>query len=179
MNVEEVEISTVSPDPANVRLHSERNLEAIKASLRRFGQQKPIVVDANGIVRAGNGTLAAAAALGWTTIKIVRTKLAGAEATAYGIADNRAGDPDVGSEFDQDALAATLAALQAEDADLVEASGFSPDELAAMLTAPEPAPAATPPADFPAVDESIPTDHQCPKCGYKWSGSSAPLEDAA
>src|SRR4051812_40759398 len=64
MNVETVEISTLCPDPANVRRHSERNIETIKASLRRFGQQKPVVVDANGIVRAGNGTVAAAVALG-------------------------------------------------------------------------------------------------------------------
>src|SRR4051812_9327443 len=100
MNIEDVEISSLSPDPANVRRHSERNLETIKASLRRFGQQKPIVVDGSGIVRAGNGTLAAAIALGWTHIKIVRSNLAGSEATAYGIADNRAGDPEVGSTFD-------------------------------------------------------------------------------
>jgi len=45
---------------------SEGILEQIKASLRRFGQQKPIVVDATNVVRAGNGTLAAAKALGWT-----------------------------------------------------------------------------------------------------------------
>jgi hypothetical protein len=31
-----------------------------------------------------------------------------------------------------------------------------------------------PPEDFQAVDESIQTDHQCPKCGYRWSGSTAP-----
>src|SRR5690349_3239073 len=105
MTVEEVEITSLSSDPANVRRHSERNLETIKASLRRFGQQRPIVVDSSGIVRAGNGTLAAAQSLGWTHIKIIRTNLAGSEATAYAIADNRAGDPEVGSTFDPQALA--------------------------------------------------------------------------
>jgi len=57
------------PDPANVRKHNERNLTAIAASLRRFGQQKPIIIDGDNIVRAGNGTLAAAKKLGWQTIK--------------------------------------------------------------------------------------------------------------
>ena len=68
MNIEQLAIASLSPDPANARRHPERNLEQIKASLRRFGQQKPIVVDAANVVRAGNGTLAAAKSLGWTTI---------------------------------------------------------------------------------------------------------------
>ena len=54
MNLESVPLSTLSFDPANLRKHGRRNLDAIKASLRRFGQQKPIVVDAKGIVLAGN-----------------------------------------------------------------------------------------------------------------------------
>lgn len=28
----------------------------------------------------------------------------------------------------------------------------------------------SPPADFPSFDENISTDHECPKCHYKWSG---------
>ena len=28
----------------------------------------------------------------------------------------------------------------------------------------------TPPEEFPSVDEDLPTDYQCPKCGYEWSG---------
>ena len=29
-----------------------------------------------------------------------------------------------------------------------------------------------PPENFPEVDESIATEHECPKCGYSWSGKS-------
>lgn len=72
MKTETVSIDSLVFDPANVRKHPEKNLATIKASLLRFGQQKPIVVDANGVVRAGNGTLAAAKALGWKEIRIVR-----------------------------------------------------------------------------------------------------------
>lgn len=32
------------------------------------------------------------------------------------------------------------------------------------------------PADFPTVDENLPTDHECPKCGYKYSGGAASRE---
>src|SRR5438876_347960 len=102
MNLETVQISMLSEDPANARLHPTRNLDQIKASLRRFGQQKPIVVDATNTVRAGNGTLAAARALGWQTIQIVRSELAKTELTAYAIADNRSAEL---AEWDAEVLA--------------------------------------------------------------------------
>jgi DNA modification methylase len=117
-------------DPANVRKHDEKNLAAIKASLNRFGQQKPIVVDASGVVRAGNGTLAAAKALGWKEIRIVRSSLAGSEATAYAIADNRTAEL---AEWDEDALSQTLAALQIEDENLAVVTGFDAKEIDALL----------------------------------------------
>jgi DNA modification methylase len=127
---ETVPIDSLSFDPANVRKHGERNLATIKASLLRFGQQKPIVVDANGVVRAGNGTLAAAKALGWKEIAVVRSALAGSEATAYAIADNRTAEL---AEWDEDALAETLSALQCEDEALLDAAGFDSAELSRMI----------------------------------------------
>jgi ParB-like chromosome segregation protein Spo0J len=106
MKIESVPIDSISPDPSNARRHPEHNLEQIKASLRRFGQQKPIVVDATNTVRAGNGTLIAAKALGWKTIAIVRSDLAKTELTAYAIADNRSAEL---AEWDTEILSATLA----------------------------------------------------------------------
>ena len=89
LHVEPASVDSLSADPANVRTHDKRNIDAIKASLRRFGQQKPIVVDGDGVVVAGNGTLAAARELGWQEIAVARTNLKGADAVAYAIADNR------------------------------------------------------------------------------------------
>lgn len=129
MILESVPLATLHADPANVRRHPERNLDAIKASLARFGQQKPIVVDASGIVRAGNGTLEAARALGWNEVAIVRTPLKGSEATAYAIADNRTADL---AEWDDVSLAETLRALQSEDFDL-NAVGFTDEEVDELL----------------------------------------------
>ena len=122
-------ITDLSQDPANARTHDERNLATITASLRRFGQQKPIVVDTSGVVRAGNGTLAAAASLGWDTVEVVETDLQGSEATAYAIADNRTAEL---AGWDSDVLAATLGAIAADDPDLLAAAGYDADELAAM-----------------------------------------------
>ncbi len=80
-----VPIDSVSPDPGNVRQHNDRNLATIAGSLRRFGQQKPIVIDANGATIAGAGTLVVAKSLGWTHIAVVRSDLAGSDRAAYAI----------------------------------------------------------------------------------------------
>jgi ParB-like chromosome segregation protein Spo0J len=127
--IETVSVDSLSLDPANLRRHPERNLETIKASLRRFSQQKPIVVGPNNVVVAGNGTLEAAKALGWTEIDIVRTSLSGSDAVAFAIADNRTAEL---AEW-SDGLADVLAALAAEDEALRDAAGFDADELAAIL----------------------------------------------
>jgi DNA modification methylase len=129
VKTERVTVASLLFDPANVRKHGERNLDAIKASLARFGQQKPIVVDSDGIVRAGNGTLMAAKALGWDEIEIVRTNLRGSEATAYAIADNRTAEL---AEWDEGALAEQLAALQIDDEALAAATGFDASEIERM-----------------------------------------------
>ena len=52
-------------DPENARQHDERNLKAIGARLRHFGQQKPIVALASGKIIAGNGTFLAVQGMGW------------------------------------------------------------------------------------------------------------------
>ena len=130
MKTKQVPIDQLSQDPSNVRKHSERNLSAIVASLRKFGQQKPIVIDAKGIILAGNGTYEAAKRLGWESLAVVQTSLKGSEATAYAIADNRTAEL---AEWDDTALAETLRALQSEEFD-VEAAGWQEDEIDALLT---------------------------------------------
>ncbi len=123
-----VSINELILDPVNARKHSKKNLEAIKGSLIRFGQQKPIVVSEDNIVIAGNGTLEAARALGWDKIEIRRSFLKGSDITAYAIADNRTGEL---AEWDLDILPGTLEALSKEF-DLSEI-GFDKDDLAKFI----------------------------------------------
>ena len=130
MKVESVAIATLSQDPANARKHDDKNLEAIKASLRRFGQQKPIVVDSSNVVRAGNGTLAAATALGWDSINVVQTDLQGSEATAYAIADNRTAEL---ADWDESVLAASLSSLADVDETWLSDLQFSEKEIAELV----------------------------------------------
>lgn len=130
MKIETAKVSDLSNDPANARKHGEKNIATIVASLRRFGQQKPLVVDSSGVVRAGNGTLEAARQLGWDTIQIVRTELTSSDAIAYAIADNRTSEL---AEWDNDILAAQLQGLLTEDEELLDAAGFDEAELATLL----------------------------------------------
>ena len=103
-------ISTLQLDPNNARKHSKKNLDAIAASLTKFGQQKPIVITTDGIILAGNGTVEAAKQLGWDTIQTVTApKEWDAEtAKAYALADNRTAEL---AEWDDSILAHQLVEL--------------------------------------------------------------------
>jgi ParB-like chromosome segregation protein Spo0J len=145
MNILRIPITDLHADPANARRHPQRNLDALKASLIRFGQQKPIVVDANNIVRAGNGTLAAAKALGWKEVACVRSDLAVTELSAYAVADNRTAEL---AEWDPDALGAALEGL--DDAALRSLAFDDPAELSRLLDRP---------GELPGADDVTIADH--------------------
>lgn len=124
-------LARLRPDPANARVHDARNLEAIRASLREFGQQKPIVLARDGrTVIAGSGTLEAARSLGWTRIAAARSRLTPAQARAYGLADNRTGEL---ATWNRKALEGVLQDLQRKDAELLSLL-WSASELEKIIT---------------------------------------------
>jgi ParB-like chromosome segregation protein Spo0J len=170
MKPRSIKIDDLSIDPANARKHSQKNLDAIVASLRRFGQQKPIVIDKSNIVRAGNGTLEAARQLGWETILAVQTSLTGSEATAYAIADNRTAEL---AEWDDDILKATLESLADENAALLESCGYTEAELDALVSQvkkdEEP-----PESSSSEVDtDSFQMQCKCPRCQFEFDPPKA------
>jgi hypothetical protein len=129
-----VPIGEVFFDPANARLHSEKNLDAIRGSLAAYKQVKPIVVRrADNVVIAGNGTLSAALSMGFSHIAAVFVDLSHAASAGLAIADNRTSDL---SEFDKDALDKLLrevstngeAKLDAMLAELASEVGIVPAE---------------------------------------------------
>lgn len=122
-------IDELSLDPNNARKHGDADLETLARSLDTFGQQTPIVIDATDTVVKGNGTLMAAMKLGWAEIQCIQTSLTGEELKAYAIADNQTG---LLSEWDEERLAEQLHELQ-EDPELLEATGFSGQELDDLL----------------------------------------------
>jgi ParB-like chromosome segregation protein Spo0J len=119
LRIENVNINSLQPDPANARTHDSKNLKAIASSLEKFGQRKPIVVTPDSIVVAGNGTLEAAKSLGWTQIAIARTPIGWTwdQVKAFALADNRTAEL---AEWDDKVLADQLLELDANGWELEE-----------------------------------------------------------
>jgi ParB-like chromosome segregation protein Spo0J len=158
-SVKSVSVSDLELDPENVRKHSQKNLDAIKESLRQFGQVKPIVINSDLKVIAGNGTLTAAKELGWQKINVIqlpedwdKNKI-----KAFAIADNRTAEL---AEWETELLNIQLEELREYGFEL-SSLGF--EKLRDPNEGIE---------DFKEIDEDLPTDFQCPKCGYEWSGEA-------
>jgi ParB family chromosome partitioning protein len=113
MNVKTLPIDQVTPYWRNPR-KSDRAIEAVAESIRRYGFNTPIVVDAEGVVIAGHTRLRAARKLGLEEVPVlVRDDLPAEKAKAYRIADNATGAI---ARWDYDALAKELLDLESLDA---------------------------------------------------------------
>ena len=113
LRIRRVPLEKLHLDPANARVHGPHNHAAIAASLQRFGQAEPLVVQrSTGRVIGGNGRLAAMRELGWKECDVVEIDVGDLTATALGIALNRTADL---ADWDEPALASLLEELRAED----------------------------------------------------------------
>jgi ParB-like nuclease domain len=114
----------------NARKHSAKQIEKLAASIREFGFNAPVLVDGKGVILAGHGRLEAARKLGLKQVPVVPlTHLNDAQRRAYILADNRIADE---ATWDEDLLAAELAALSADGFDL-ELTGFDIPEIDDIL----------------------------------------------
>ena len=122
-------VNDLIPYANNARTHSEEQVNQIASSIKEFGFNNPILVDEQGGVIAGHGRLLAAKKLG---LKVIPTiELAGlseAQKKAFILADNRIA---LNSGWDIDLLRIELQELQ--DTDLAPVTGFSDEELNALL----------------------------------------------
>lgn len=109
---EEFTLADLKPDPNNPRRHTYRNINMIADSLQRYGANRGIVVDENGVVLAGNGIVEAAASVGIDKVRMVKSDgqrmiviqvkhLTEEQKQLYAIADNRTADL---SRWDADAI---------------------------------------------------------------------------
>lgn len=107
------------------------DVQAIGESLRRFGQLKPVVVQAQGrIVVAGNHLVRAAAALGWQHVAASVVELSDREAEAYLLADNRTSDL---GQYDEALLAQLL--TENASAENLLGTGYASDDVDRILAA--------------------------------------------
>ena len=159
-----IRLDSLTLNPDNPRTLSKAAFEKLKDSIKRdpeFMPLRPIVIDEHRMILGGNQRYRAIQALGRKTIPATwvqdGSKLTKEQKKRFILVDNyikgMAGDWDF-----------EILANQWDIAEL-QTLGFEAIDLGINT--------AVPPDDFKDVDELIDTEHECPKCGYKWSGGDS------
>lgn len=108
-------LADLTPDMANANRGTVRGKRALKSSLARLGAGRSVVIDRHGVVIAGNKSVAAARAAGFTDVIIVQTDgtqlvavqrtdldlAADPRARELAYADNRVAELDLAWDADQ------------------------------------------------------------------------------
>lgn len=119
-------LASLRANPRNARTHGPEQIRKMGESILRFGFLNPLLVDADNMVIAGHGRLAAARLLGLAQAPTLRIDhLSDAEKRAYVIADNRLAEL---AGWDKSILAIEFQELQALDFE-VELTGFDIKEI--------------------------------------------------
>ena len=150
MQVEQRKIEALIPYVNNSRTHSDEQVAQIAASVREFGWTNPILVDGQNGIIAGHGRLAAARKLGLAEVPvIVLDHLSDAQKKALVIADNKLAS---NAGWDDEMLRLELGDLQEMGFDAT-LTGFSTDELDALLNVIEGTDGLTDEDDVPEAPE--------------------------
>ena len=129
LQIQQVPIHALRPDPANPRRISDAELEALTRSICQFGLVDPIIARHDDkMVIGGHQRLLAARKLGLETVPVVFVDLSEEQARLLNLALNK-----ISGEWDQELLARLLAELDgAANLDL-SLSGFADDEISKLL----------------------------------------------
>jgi len=127
MQPETVEISSLRPPDRNVRIHTEAQIKELARAVTMFGQTRPVVVDEEGVVLAGNGLIEALMHLGRHTVAVHRvTGLSEIDKQKLMLSDNRIFE--LGHD-DHDAIIELIRSVG--DVDI---PGFDSESLATAMT---------------------------------------------
>jgi DNA modification methylase len=128
LQVVEVPIDDLRPDPANPRRISDAQIEALTRSLQEFGFVQPVLARSEDkIVIGGHQRLIAARRLGYKTVPVSFLDITLKEARVLNLGLNK-----ISGEWDNELLARLLADLSSEEVDL-SLSGFDDDEVSKLL----------------------------------------------
>lgn len=168
MKIEILPITSITPYARNPR-KNQSAIATVKASLKEYGFQQPLVLDRDNVIVVGHTRFAAALELGMKEVPVKYCDdLTPAQIKGYRIMDNRSAQ---NSDWDMDLLALEFDDLKAEGFDL-DLTGFDADELAGidLNGEPESAPASS-------ATEIDPDDYQmgcrCPRCGFEFDDKQA------
>jgi len=128
--VEMVAVDKLQPYPGNAHTHPKKQRKALKAAIREFGFNVPILIDGDDAIVAGELRADVAKELGFGDIPAIRiTHLSEAQIRAFIIAENRVSEL---GEWDTEKLAAEFDFLASVNFN-VELTGFEAPEIDIVL----------------------------------------------
>lgn len=126
LKIEYRKVSELLPYARNARTHSDAQVSQLAASIKEFGFNNPVAIDADGMILCGHGRVMAAQKLGMTEIPTVcLSHLSATQKKAYILADNKLA---LNAGWDNDMLKVELEDLKFSNFDL-DLVGFSTEEL--------------------------------------------------
>lgn len=169
--IQEWELSKITPYKHNAKLHPDSHIEQIADSIDEFTFLDPVAVDENGELLEGHGRFLAAKKRGDRTIPIIQiTGLSEAQKIAYRIAHNKL---TMNTGYDPELLKLDFEFLQEESFDL-GLTGFGEFELSFLGEEIEEEDMSDSDMnDNPRTQEidvdDFEFDCQCPKCGFQFN----------
>lgn len=135
MKIQEIALEKIRPYENNPKTHTDRQVEAVAESIKRFGAVQPIVVDPEMVIIIGHCRYEAALALNLKTFPVVIANLNPEQAKALRIIDNRTNESEwntalLSGELKELVDSFELTTLGFSEADLLELTrDIEPDKL--------------------------------------------------
>ena len=130
MKIEQIPTDKLIPYARNAKKHDAAQVSKLAGSIREFGFNNPVLIDAQNGIIAGHGRVMAAQKLELKDVPCIRLgHLTDTQRKAYILADNKLAE--IGGGWDEELLALELAELRDTNFDL-ELIGFSEEELGAF-----------------------------------------------
>lgn len=127
MKVTKMDINLLKHPEKNVRVHTKKQIQEMIRSLEMFGQIRPIVIDENNVIIAGNGLVMALKEIGRTNVDVLKlTNLTENQKKKIMIADNKIYDLGIN---DIDSLYEIIGELEYD----LDIPGFDEEVLKAMI----------------------------------------------
>jgi hypothetical protein len=190
MLTEMVPIAELRRPKRNVRVHPEKQITELARAVEKFGQTRPVVIDEDNTILAGNGLVEACGRLGHSAVIAYRKKgLSAADKTKLMLSDNRVyslGLDDHGGileairgleldydipGYDSDILEKLMLDTSSVTTAALDNYGRLPEAAVTSARARRIAPGSTEPdanQGAPATNGAAAADITCPQCGHKF-----------
>lgn len=157
MQIEKININEIKIYEKNAKVHDPNQVEQIKKSIEKFGNNDPIAIDENNVIIEGHGRFLALKQLNFSEIEVIRlSHLTSEQKKAYILAHNKL---TMNTGFDFDILNEELKAIQ--DINMCDFGFIVPDLKEQIFS------------DNHEILISEFTDEsfelECPRCKFRWN----------